>query len=339
MTRPGGGGSSHRALLYAGEPEFRAAVGTFIREGLARGEQIMAAVPAGQLAWIRDELGGDPLAVDFADAASFYPRQGRATRAMLDWLRRHASASPRVRLVSQQALARRTAAEVSDYLRMEAATNVIFKSFPVSVLCLYDGPALPGQMRSGVERTHPELLEDGHAVPSPGFADPRTVIRGYSAVVEPPPAAASVGFGRGDDLAGVRRFLRAELSQAGLQGDPAQLLLTAAGEAVTNALVHGAAPRRVWVYREGPALVCHVRDGGPGFADPLAAYLAPDRGAAHGHGLWLGRQACDCVEVAADRTGTHVRLLTRLPRPGLPGPGLPGPGLPHPAGPEPVPWG
>ncbi len=79
--------------------------------------------------------------------------------------------------------------------------------------------------------------------------------------------------------------------------------------------MHGSAPRRVWVYREGPALVCHVRDGGPGFADPLAAYLAPDRDAAHGHGLWLGRQACDCVEVAADGTGTHVRLLTRLPRP------------------------
>ena len=50
-----------------------------------------------------------------------------------------------------------------------------------------------------------------------------------------------------------------------------------------------------------------------GFADPLAAYLVPDRHATHGHGLWLGRQACDCVEVATDGTGTHVRLLTRLP--------------------------
>ena len=60
----------------------------------------------------------------------------------------------------------------------------------------------------------------------------------------------------------------------------------------------------------------HVQEGGPGFADPAAAYLAPDRHATHGHGLWLGRQARDCVEVAADGTGTHVRLLTRLPGPG-----------------------
>ena len=47
---------------------------------------------------------------------------------------------------------------------------------------------------------------------------------------------------------------------------------------------------------------------------------APARHAAHGHGLWLTRQACDCLEVATDRTGTHVRLLTRLPGPGGPEP-------------------
>ena len=138
--------------------------------------------------------------------------------------------------------------------------------------------------------------------------------------MEPPRGAASIGFGRADDLAAVRRFLRAELGQAGLEGEAAQLMLASAGEVVTNALVHGGTPRRLWVYPEGPALVCHVRDGGAGFADPLAAYLAPDRHATQGHGLWLTRQACDCVEVAADATGTHVRLLTRLPRPGAPEP-------------------
>ena len=48
-------------------------------------------------------------------------------------------------------------------------------------------------------------------------------------------------------------------------------------------------------------------------------------------------RACDCVEVAADGTGTHVRLLTRLPDPGLAHPGLAHPGLAHPGGPGPVP--
>ena len=83
-------------------------------------------------------------------------------------------------------------------------------------------------------------------------------------MVEPPPGAASIGFGRGDDLAGARRFLRAELSGAGLEGEPGQLLLFAAAEAVTNALVHGAAPRRLWVYtgRPGAGLPCAGRRPG-----------------------------------------------------------------------------
>src|ERR1700722_5437800 len=124
MTRPADGSSAHRALLYTGEREFRAAVGTFIREGLARGEGDLGArpaPPAPQLAWIRADLGGAPPAVDYADAASFYPRHGRATRATLDWLRRHTSASLRVRVISQQPLARRTPAETADSPRMEGA--------------------------------------------------------------------------------------------------------------------------------------------------------------------------------------------------------------------------
>ena len=318
MTWPADGSMAHRALLYTDEPEFRAAVGAFVHEGLDRREPILAAVPAGQLAWLRGELGGDVPAVEFADAARFYRRQGQATRATLDWLRRHAGDGQRVRVIAGPAVARRTPAEAADYLRMEAAANVVYQPFPVSVLCPYDVSALPGDLRPGVEQTHPELLQGDRVVPSPAFADPRIFIRDFSAVAPPPLTSASIGFGRREDLAGVRRFLRAQLAQAGFGDKAAALLVAAAAEVVTNALMHGTAPRRLWVYTEGPMLVCHVRDGGPGFADPLAAYLAPDRHATHGHGLWLGRQACDCLEAATDGTGTHVRLLTRLPAPGPP---------------------
>ncbi len=313
MSWPADSSMAHRALLYTDEPEFRTAVGAFIREGLERREQILAAVPAGPLAWLRAELGGGVPAVEFADADGFYRRQGQATRTTLDWLRRYASDGQRVRVVAGQAVSRRTPAEAADYLRMEAAANVVYQSFPVSVLCPYDVSVLPGDLRPGVEQTHPELLQGDRVVPSPAFADPRIFIRDFSAVVEPPPTSASIGFGRREDLAGVRRFLRTQLTRAGFGDEAAAVLVAAAAEVVTNALMHGTAPARLWVYTEGPMLVCHVRDGGPGFADPLAAYLAPDRHATHGHGLWLGRQACDCLETATDATGTHVRLLTRLP--------------------------
>ncbi len=318
MSWPADSRMAHRALLYTEEPQFRAVVGAFVREGLDRREQILAAVPAGQLAWLQGELGDDVPAVEFADAASFYRRQGQATRATLDWLRRHASDGQRVRVVAEQPVSRRTPAEAADYLRMEAAANVVYQPFPVSVLCLYDVSALPGDLRPGVEQTHPELLQGDRVVPSRAFADPRIFIRDCSAVAQPPLTSASIGFGRSEDLAGVRRFLRTQLAHARFGDEAAALLVAAAAEVVTNALMHGTAPRRLWVYTEGSMLVCHVSDGGRGFADPLAAYLAPDRHATHGHGLWLGRQASDCVEAATDGTGTHVRLLTRLPELGSP---------------------
>jgi anti-sigma regulatory factor (Ser/Thr protein kinase) len=322
MTWPADNSSAHRALLYTGQPEFRATVGSFIREGLARGEQILAAVPAGRLAWIRSELGGDDPGVEFADSAGIYRRQGEATRALVDWLRSHASDGQRARIVAEQAMSGRAPAEVADYLRMEAAANVVYAGFPVSILCPYDAGGLPGDVLAGVRRTHPEVIEDDRVRPSESFGDPRSLIRDLSPVVEPPPAAASIGFGRAEDLVHVRRFLRKQIRAAGLDGEAAHLLLAGAGEVITNALVHGGAPRRVWVYPEGPALVCHVYDRGPGIADPLATYLAPDRHATRGHGLWLGRQACDALEVTAGVTGTHVRLLTILP-PGGPEPVLP----------------
>jgi hypothetical protein len=168
---------------------------------------------------------------------------------------------------------------------------------------------LPATCAPG-DKTHPELLRGDRVVPSPAFADPRIFIRNFSAVAPPPLTSASLGFGRPEDLAAVRRFLRTQLARAGFGDEAAALLVAAAAEVVTNALMHGTAPRRLWVYTEGPMLVCHVRDDGPGFADPLAAYLAPDRHATHGHGLWLGRQAF--VGRVPPRRVTALPVLRRV---------------------------
>ena len=47
-------------------------------------------------------FGREVPGVEVADAASFYRRQGQATRVLLDWLRRHASDGQRVRVVAGQ---------------------------------------------------------------------------------------------------------------------------------------------------------------------------------------------------------------------------------------------
>ncbi len=321
MSTPGPAAVRHQALLYHGPEDFTGTVGSFIRTGLAAGERVLIVLPAGRLNWVRREPGLSDRGVRLADAADFYASLGRATRALTDWLRAQAAAGRGARVVAEQDLTGRPPPEILAYLRAEAAANVVYQAFSLSLLCPF-GAALPGPVLADVRRTHPELLDAGAVTDSSSFGDPGQFIRERSLVTDPPLSAGSIGFGSPGDLARVRRFLRIRLATAGLDGEAVQIMITAVGEVVTNALVHGRAPRRLWVYPDGEYLVCHVYDSGPGLADPLAAYQIPEPQALHGHGLWLARQVADSVEVASDHTGTHVRVLARRaaaqPSPGIP---------------------
>jgi anti-sigma regulatory factor (Ser/Thr protein kinase) len=310
MSTPVRAMARHQALLYDGPADFIATVGSFIRAGLAAGEQVLIVLPAGRLGWIRPEPWASDQAVRLTDAADFYASLGRATRTLADWLRAQVRAGRRARVVAEQDLTGHSRRDILGYLRAEAAANVIYQAFPLSLLCPFRA-ALPEPVLADVRRTHPELLAAGRAAASPSFADPGPFIRDHSVVSYPPLSAASIGFGSPGDLAGVRRFLRARLATAGLAPGAVQAMITAVGEVVSNALVHGRAPRRLWVYPEGGYLVCHVHDSGPGFADPLAAYQIPGPQALLGNGLWLARQLADAMDVASDQTGSHVRVMAR----------------------------
>jgi anti-sigma regulatory factor (Ser/Thr protein kinase) len=305
---------SHRTLLYQERGEYTRVIGAFMREGLASDERILVTAPAERLGWIVSELGPDAPEVEYADAAEFYRSRGHGTRATIEWLRSNAADGQRARVVAEQALALRPEPEVADYLRAEAAANVIYRPFPVSILCPYDAPALPESVLLHAQRTHPEVLRDNHVDASPLFIDPREFVRQYSAVVmPPPPAAASFGIGGFGDLGPARRFLHDQAAAAGLGGEATDYLLIAVGELVTNALVHGRPPRRLWVYADDSMLICHISDSGPGPADPLAAYLVPEPRAPRGHGLWLASQLGDRLELASDQASTHARLGMALP--------------------------
>ncbi len=309
---PGGANSRHRALLYRQPQELARAAGAFVREGLAAGEPVLAALPGEKLAWARSEVADAP-AVEFFDAAAFYRHRGRAARFLTDWLRAHARAPGRARVVTEPPLAGQAPAQVADYLRTEAAANLLYGQFAVSVLCPFDASALPGDVLADVQRTHPELVHDGRVAASPLFADPRDFVRERSRVPGPPPSAPWLAIDEAGDLATARRFLRRHAAAAGLGREATASLVMAAGELITNALIHGSPPRRLSVYPVSSMLICHIHDSGPGLADPLAAYLVPDSHAPRGHGLWLARQLCDRLEIVSSHAGTHIRLEVDLP--------------------------
>jgi hypothetical protein len=52
--------------------------------------------------------------------------------------------------------------------------------------------------------------------------------------------------------------------------------------------------------------VCEIADGGPGFDDPLAGYLAPRQGV--GAGLWVARQLTWRLEFLRSPDGFTARI-------------------------------
>ncbi|WP_028057734.1 sensor histidine kinase [Candidatus Solirubrobacter pratensis] len=303
----------HWALVYDDADRFAAGVGAFVREGVDRGERVLAALTREKAAWLREELGEDREMVEFADAGELYARPGPMLTAVVEYLRRHAAPGRgRVRVVAEQALATRAPADTRAYLRYEAASNVVYQRFAASVLCPYDAHLLPDAVVEDALRTHPEVLDATGPRRSDAFLDPRDFIRGRERVEAAPPGAPVQELERLEDIPVARRLAGEYAGAAGLSRATIEDMLVAVSEVATNALVHGQAPRCMWIYLRHDALVCHVHDGGPGLPDPLLGYLPPDSGVHEGRGLWLAHHFCDIVEVAADRSGTHVYLRMRL---------------------------
>lgn len=309
MTDPPGG--DHQLVVYDDPDGFVEAVTGFLREGLARGERLLAVVRGDRFAWLADALGPEAASVAFLDARRVYEPQAAVTAAAFEYLR--AEPARRARVVAEQPLAERSPAEVRDYLRLEAAANLVYHDQPVSILCPYDAAALPDEVLAESSRVHPVVRDRAGPRPSASFVEPRA----YLSSLRPAPVpddARSLAVAGPSELAAARAFVTAQATASDLGEEAAVATATAVVEVLTNALVHGRPPVWIHAYREGTALVHHVHDAGPGLRDPLTGWLPPATTASGGRGLWLARQLCDALEVATDATGTHVRVHTVLGR-------------------------
>jgi anti-sigma regulatory factor (Ser/Thr protein kinase) len=307
-------GTRHHALVYHDAAEFVDGAGGFARDGLGEEEHVLAVAMPEKLAWLREELGGDGDALELVDAREFYDRHGPMFQSVLGQLERHATPGRgRLRLIAEHPLTLRQPADVRDYMRYEAAGNIAYDRYDVSVLCPYDAGQLPDEIVHAALETHPHVLEGDATRPSELFRDPRSYVRQCAVETTAPVGAAALLLEQAEDLATARTLIREQGNAAGLGSKTVEDLTLAVTEVATNALVHGDAPRCLWSYVEDDHLVCQVRDAGSGLMDPLAGYLPPDAAGLSGRGLWLAHQLCDIVEVASHTTQTNVYLHARLP--------------------------
>jgi len=108
-----------------------------------------------------------------------------------------------------------------------------------------------------------------------------------------------------DGLVALRSAVAAHADRLGLTPARIPELVLVAHELASNAVRHGGGHGRVRVWRDGAAVVCEIRDSGPGLAAArVDSYGRPAVDAPGGRGLWLAHMLCDDLAVVSDATGT-----------------------------------
>lgn len=309
----GGGSLVHQGLLYASEETFLAGTVPFIQDGLERGDQIWVMSTVRNAGWLQAALGSDARQVVFGDCSQFYRHPVRAL-ATLNRAARLSGDRHRLRMIGEPLWIARSGPESIEGARQESLLNVALGSCNASVVCAYDTRVVDPQVLAQVARTHPELVGDGGARPSPDYTDPAvfTAECDSSPLAEPPSSALRLAFDHLGQLATLRAFMTSYATWAGAATQSVAQFVQAVDEVATNAIEHGGGSGVVRIWTGAQRMSCEVSDTGAGLPDPLAGYLPLPLGRAGGCGLWLARQFCDLVEVRSNPAGTTVRLHLTL---------------------------
>jgi anti-sigma regulatory factor (Ser/Thr protein kinase) len=303
-----GDGFLHRALLYRGAAEFRAAIERYVRGGLARTEPVLIATSPGKVSWLRREFNGGTAGVAFTDMTEVGRNPARIIPAIRTFMDRHPGR--RIRCVGEPVWADRSAAELREAARYEALVNTAFSGTRATMVCLYDSAELTTSVLHDAGCTHPAMFRHGEEQASSSYLGADGLPPGCDVPLAGPPAAAErLSYQR--DLRPVRSLVTRCARSARLPARRITDLVLAASEVAANTLRHTKAGGTVHLWRDEEEILCQIQDSGV-IADPLAGYRMPAQDLPGGKGLWLVNQVCDLVEVRSSPEGTTICLHMRL---------------------------
>ena len=158
----------HMALLYSGPAEYLRALRPFIQAGLDKGEAILIAIPHGNGQLLRRELDGESADLTFTDMTQLGRNPARIIPELLGFARRNPGR--RTRCIAEPVWPGRSAAELEESARHETLANLAFRQVHATLLCPYNTAELEPPVLTGLERTHPVLVSDGHERPSSRYS-------------------------------------------------------------------------------------------------------------------------------------------------------------------------
>jgi anti-sigma regulatory factor (Ser/Thr protein kinase) len=306
---PSSAGFEHEALFYRDDGSFLAGLLPFVREGLARDEDVVVAEPSGRAAVLREALGSDAAAVRWLDMDVVGANPARIIGAWAAALEEAVVAGRRLRGIGEPAWPGRRDAEYVECRLHELLLNTAFDDGPPwRLLCPYDQTRIPRAVRTGAMQSHPVVSTPGHRRPSTAFHR-ESAAAAFDAPLQQPAEGVLRGDYAADDVQATRRTVQSFARSVGLSAEQGRTLELAASELVSNSLRHGGGRGSVALWATEEAAVVEFSDRGQ-IADPLVGRLAPRPGEPGGRGLYTVNQLCDLVQVRSSERGTTVRITT-----------------------------
>jgi len=293
----------HEVSFYDGPGDFVDAILPFVRAGVDADEAVLVVVDRTKAAQLREALGDDHAAVEFADMGEVGRNPAWIIPAWLRFVEGAVASGRTPRGVGEPIVPARTADELRECHLHEALLNDVFDGgAPWSLRCPYDTMSLPDEVLVEAMRTHPLIEDEPTALQRVAATD---MLR--STLPPPPVAAEELAFDR-SALRRVRELALRVAADAGLGGRVDDVVV-AVNELATNSTSHGGGRGVVRHWRDPAdrALVVEVSDAGR-IVDPLVGRLPPTVEQVGGRGVWMCNQVADLVQVASDEAGTTIRL-------------------------------
>jgi anti-sigma regulatory factor (Ser/Thr protein kinase) len=304
---PGRPARFHEAGFYRSDAEFVALIVPFVEEGVASGQPVIIGYDERKATLLRSCLD-NPDAVTFISGNSLYATPARAIASYWQQFQRLTGAGAIQIRIAGDVPHEGNGGRFSGWDRYEAAVNTVWDRFPVWSRCLYDVTTAAPRVLEAAARTHPRIaLPSGQYQPSRRYQDladfeplppdPDPLERSAPAIEMSDPSAAQVRHA-------VTSIGRGQVSDTALEN-----LVIGAGEAISNARLHGRPPVTARIWTVTGRILIQVHDTGPGPADPLAGLVpAWARPGLRGAGLWLTHMLGLDAALIRSRDGFTVRL-------------------------------
>lgn len=300
----------HQALLFDSPSAFLAAAVPFVRQGLHRGDSVLAVTSAEHEELLREHLDGDAAGITFLAAGGWFDSPGRTLNAHHRRIDALPGSTGILRVLAEPVWAGRDPLETTEWGRYESVMNLALADARAWLMCGYDRRTLPAAILDDARRTHPALAVGTGSEASATYADPAAYYAERNVALPPRPDTGVERLPYFVDMAPVRQFVVDHAARLGVPADRIDDFTLAVNEVATNAVRHGAGHGEAYMWATDRRVICEISDAGTAKANFLG-FLRADPQGGSGHGLWIARQICDLLEMRTGATGTTVRLHMR----------------------------